>query len=171
MKNKINITPQTNAQLSENDIAATEHVLGFSLPEELVKFLLTYGDAQFQENQHARLPELSIESVLLPSNAPDSIVSEWQKFFGRFPEKAVPIFQAAGGNYVLFDSKKKVFLFWDHEKEFSSNRATGYEACTEVSKSLRELIESLVPMQAIQNPEILSVKIDSDFAKKMGIKR
>ena len=79
MKNKINITPQTNAQLSENDIAATEHVLGFSLPEELVKFLLTYGDAQFQENQHARLPELSIESVLLPSNAPDSIVSEWQK--------------------------------------------------------------------------------------------
>lgn len=167
----INITPQANPQVTTNDISATERVLGRSLPGEFVEFVLAFGDAQFQENQHTTLSELSIESVLLPMDRPGSIISEWQEFLGRFPEKTIPIFQAAGGNYILFDYSKEAFLFWNHEKESNSDRATGYEACTEVGKSLRGLLESLVPMRVIQNAEILSVKIDPEFAKKMGIKR
>ncbi len=149
----------------QSEIDRLEGFAKFSLPKEYLDFISSRGIVRFFENNHISKDYVSIEYLYFFGDEAGSIEKVILDYGDRIPKNFLPIANCAGGNMILIDKKGGVY-FWDHEQEKDGDPIA---ACDFISTDFSKFINDLVPLEAPKNAKVISVKINPDFAKKMGL--
>lgn len=126
------IYQETNiAQIDE--IRDFEKVIGFSLPEEYIKFLLTKNGGIPSKNLVSKNIIISYFLSLDSTHNDYSIINQYNKFI----QFGIPIAETPNGDYLLL-SKEGNILLYEHEI-FSRNR----NELMVIANSFSELLNAL----------------------------
>ena len=126
----------TEAAVSEAEVAQVESELGVKLPEQYRRFLLQYngGSPQPPAFRYGTGPyadsQVQSFNCILPGDYTD-LRKQAQVFKGRVPDTLLPIGADPFGNVIAIgvrsDELGKVF-FWDHETSDVHPVAPGFNA-------------------------------------------
>jgi hypothetical protein len=146
--------------------------LGHKIPSSYRGLLIENGAATFDENVSQTDDRVSVLYFLgLSSKDESSLFEITRTYEERFPKGYLPVACCEGGNFLLIKLADSSVWFWDHEEEAQEDNSSGIEACTRLSSSLDDFLLSLKkPEPIVSTAEILSVKINPEFAAKFGLK-
>lgn len=110
--------------ISKEDIVMVENKIGFPLPRDFVKIVMTYNGGRPRPNRFNTKTTTGrvLKAFLsLHSNDQGSVFSVLEWVGDRLEENIVPFAEDPAGNYLCFKHsiKNTKIIFWDHEKDES----------------------------------------------------
>ena len=164
----VNIRPGPTIP-QQRALSKIESAIGAKFPDQYVAFLAKFGAGDPDSNVLSGDERVSVSRFLtIGADEEYSMEKSLEVYSDRIPDAFFPVAEAAGGNLILMNSKDGSIYFWDHELELKSPNA----AVSKVANSFDEFLNLLQPLTDADIPkhEVVSVKVNPDFAKKFGLK-
>jgi hypothetical protein len=133
---------------TESEISDVEHRLGFTLPNDYRYVLKTFNGAIPEDNVFGEDLTVSVERFI-----PVASIATRAESVDGFPQDAVPIAEAASGNFVYMRKELVDIFYWDHEIETDRRLAS----------SFNQFLETLRPF------DIDSVKLKPGQVKSVWV--
>lgn len=142
---------------SADEIVSIEQNLNVSFPETYRNFLLKYDGAT---------PESNIlennESVNVDRFIPLSELGNRATGVEGFPHDALPIAEAAGGNFIYLKKSDFSVWFWDHEIDSGD-----LELAPSFDEFMRQLIPFDIDSVELKPGQVEASWVDPDFLKEL----
>ncbi|CAN7745532.1 SMI1/KNR4 family protein [Paenibacillus sp. LjRoot56] len=165
---------------SDNLVVSFEQKYGFRLPQDYKKFLLTYGEMNYNHQisyslitnipKHNERGRMGYFYNL--QNGNNDLISNIESYLGRMPESMIPFADISGGDQLCIGVTENVsgkIYFWDHDQEhFDPSEEELWNNVYLVANTFSEFILSFQIVEDENLPKdlgIVSVKTTPEFLK------